>query len=104
MSDCCFQLVNREDKPYYEITAGEHLEYVAPVDAAKLIFHKMKGNYSLTHTHAQKHTHSQMQTLFNQLIFPNFTETAQSALGSDVTEAVVTVPFEFAHAQKHALR
>ncbi|CAB1346344.1 unnamed protein product [Coregonus sp. 'balchen'] len=30
--------------------------------------------------------------------------TAQSALGADVTEAVITVPFEFAHAQKVALR
>ncbi|TMS03033.1 Heat shock 70 kDa protein 14 [Larimichthys crocea] len=67
------QVVNKEEKPYYEITTGEHPEYVAPEDAAKLIFHKMK-------------------------------ETAQSALGSDVTEAVITVPFEFAHAQKRALR
>ncbi|KAM8739829.1 heat shock 70 kDa protein 14 isoform 2-T2 [Acanthopagrus schlegelii] len=67
------QVVNREEKPYYEITAGEHPEYVAPEDAAKLILHKMK-------------------------------ETAQSALGSDVTGAVITVPFEFAHAQKQALR
>uniref|UniRef100_A0A8C4GKM8 Heat shock 70 kDa protein 14 n=1 Tax=Dicentrarchus labrax TaxID=13489 RepID=A0A8C4GKM8_DICLA len=67
------QVVNRDEKPYYEITAGDHAEYVAPEDSAKLIFHKMK-------------------------------ETAQSALGSDVTEAVITVPFEFGHAQKHALR
>uniref|UniRef100_A0A4W6EMP2 Heat shock protein 14 n=1 Tax=Lates calcarifer TaxID=8187 RepID=A0A4W6EMP2_LATCA len=67
------QVVNREEKPYYEITAGDHPVYVAPEDVAKLIFHKMK-------------------------------ETAQSALGSDVTEAVITVPFEFAHAQKLALR
>ncbi|KAM8908005.1 heat shock 70 kDa protein 14 [Spinachia spinachia] len=67
------QVVNRLEKPYYEITAGDHPEYVAPEDVAKLIFHKMK-------------------------------ETAQSALGSDVTEAVITVPFEFAHAQKRALR
>lgn len=37
-------------------------------------------------------------------IFSISTETAQSALGSDVTEAVITVPFEFAHAQKLALR
>ncbi|XP_023265530.1 heat shock 70 kDa protein 14 [Seriola lalandi dorsalis] len=67
------QVVNKAEKPYYEITAGDHPEYVAPEDVAKLIFHKMK-------------------------------ETAQSALGSDVTEAVITVPFEFAHAQKRALR
>nr|XP_046234501.1 heat shock 70 kDa protein 14 [Scatophagus argus]XP_046234502.1 heat shock 70 kDa protein 14 [Scatophagus argus] len=67
------QVVNREGRPHYEITAGEHPEYVAPEDAAKLIFSKMK-------------------------------ETAQSALGSDVTEAVITVPFEFAHVQKRALR
>uniref|UniRef100_A0A8C9ZF58 Heat shock protein 14 n=1 Tax=Sander lucioperca TaxID=283035 RepID=A0A8C9ZF58_SANLU len=67
------QVVNRQGKPYYEITAGEHPRYIAPEDVAKLIFHKMK-------------------------------ETAQSALGSDVTEAVITVPFEFAQAQKRALR
>uniref|UniRef100_A0A665W913 Heat shock 70 kDa protein 14 n=1 Tax=Echeneis naucrates TaxID=173247 RepID=A0A665W913_ECHNA len=72
-SDCHFQVVNKAEKPYYEITAGDHPQYVAPEDVAKLVFHKMK-------------------------------ETAQSALGSDVTEAVITVPFEFAHAQKHALR
>ncbi|XP_019747372.1 heat shock 70 kDa protein 14 [Hippocampus comes] len=67
------QVVNRSGKPYYEITAGERPKYVAPEDAAKLIFHKMK-------------------------------ETAQSALGSDVTDAVITVPFEFGPPQKHALR
>ncbi|XP_034382615.1 heat shock 70 kDa protein 14 isoform X2 [Cyclopterus lumpus] len=67
------QVVNRQEKPYYEITAGDHPEYVSPEEVAKLIFRKMK-------------------------------ETAQSALGSDVTEAVITVPFEFAHAQKRALR
>ncbi|XP_040004525.1 heat shock 70 kDa protein 14 [Xiphias gladius] len=67
------RVVSRDEKPYYEITAGEHPEYIAPEDVAKLVFHKMK-------------------------------ETAQSALGSDVTEAVITVPFEFAHAQKRALR
>uniref|UniRef100_A0A7N8X360 Heat shock protein 14 n=1 Tax=Mastacembelus armatus TaxID=205130 RepID=A0A7N8X360_9TELE len=65
--------VSIDEKPYYEITAGEHPEDVAPEEVAKLIFHKMK-------------------------------ETAQSALGSDVTDAVITVPFEFAHAQKRALR
>ncbi|KAM3587493.1 uncharacterized protein V6R79_006814 [Siganus canaliculatus] len=67
------QVVNKDGKPYYEITSGDHPVYVAPEDAAKLIFHKMK-------------------------------ETAQSALGSDVTEAVITVPFEFGPAQKRALR
>ncbi|XP_069012496.1 heat shock 70 kDa protein 14 [Embiotoca jacksoni] len=67
------QVVSRDEKPYYEITAGEHKEYAAPGDVAKLILHKMK-------------------------------ETAQSALGSDVSAAVITVPFEFAHAQKRALR
>ncbi|XP_076023516.1 heat shock 70 kDa protein 14 [Genypterus blacodes] len=66
-------VVNRAEKPHYEITAGDHTQYVTPEHVAKLIFHKMK-------------------------------ETAQSALGSDVTEAVITVPFEFAHAQKRALR
>ncbi|KAM9309759.1 heat shock 70 kDa protein 14 [Pholidichthys leucotaenia] len=67
------QVVSREDKPHYEITAGEQKRYVAPEDVARLIFHKMK-------------------------------ETAQSALGSEVTDAVITVPFEFASAQKCALR
>lgn len=67
------QVVNRGEKPHYEITAGDHPTFVAPGDVAKLILHKMK-------------------------------ETAQSALGSDVTDAVITVPFEFAHAQKRALR
>ncbi|XP_053718909.1 heat shock 70 kDa protein 14 [Synchiropus splendidus] len=67
------QVVSKDNKPYYEITAGEKQQHVSPVDVAKLIFHKMK-------------------------------ETAQSALGSDASEAVITVPFEFAHAQKKALR
>ncbi|XP_077450124.1 heat shock 70 kDa protein 14 [Stigmatopora argus] len=67
------QVVNRSEKPRYEITAGEHAKYVAPEDVAKLIFHKMK-------------------------------ETAQSAVGSDVTDAVITVPFEFGPPQKQALR
>ncbi|XP_068611306.1 heat shock 70 kDa protein 14-like [Brachionichthys hirsutus] len=67
------RVVNREDKPYYEIAAGDQPRFVAPEDTAKLIFQKMK-------------------------------ETAQSAVGGDVTEAVITVPFEFAHAQKRALR
>ncbi|KAF0039183.1 hypothetical protein F2P81_009667 [Scophthalmus maximus] len=67
------QVVNRGEKPYYEITAGDRPEYVSPSDVAKLVFHKLK-------------------------------ETAQSALGSDVADAVITVPFEFAHAQKRALR
>ena len=35
---------------------------------------------------------------------PPPTETAQAALGSDVTDAVITVPFEFSQAQKTALR
>ncbi|XP_038148092.1 heat shock 70 kDa protein 14 [Cyprinodon tularosa] len=39
-----------------------------------------------------------------KLIFRKMKETAQSALGSDVTDCVITVPFEFAHAQKRALR
>lgn len=51
--DCCVQVVKREEKPYYEITAGEHPEYVAPEDAAKLIFHKMKGSFWTTHTHTR---------------------------------------------------
>uniref|UniRef100_A0A1A8LVI3 Heat shock protein 14 n=4 Tax=Nothobranchius TaxID=28779 RepID=A0A1A8LVI3_9TELE len=67
------QVINKGEKPYYEITCGEQTEHVAPEDVAKLIFHKMK-------------------------------ETAQSALGSDVTETVITVPFEFGSSQKQALR
>uniref|UniRef100_A0A8D3DJK1 Heat shock 70 kDa protein 14 n=1 Tax=Scophthalmus maximus TaxID=52904 RepID=A0A8D3DJK1_SCOMX len=39
-----------------------------------------------------------------KLVFHKLKETAQSALGSDVADAVITVPFEFAHAQKRALR
>ncbi|XP_008314207.1 heat shock 70 kDa protein 14 [Cynoglossus semilaevis] len=39
-----------------------------------------------------------------KLIFCKMKETAQSALGSDVNEAVITVPFEFAQTQKRALR
>uniref|UniRef100_A0A8C7XGW1 Heat shock protein 14 n=1 Tax=Oryzias sinensis TaxID=183150 RepID=A0A8C7XGW1_9TELE len=39
-----------------------------------------------------------------KLIFSKMRETAQSALGSDTSEAVITVPFEFAHAQRRALR
>uniref|UniRef100_A0A6Q2Y0F7 Heat shock protein 14 n=1 Tax=Esox lucius TaxID=8010 RepID=A0A6Q2Y0F7_ESOLU len=39
-----------------------------------------------------------------RLILHKMKETAQSALGAVVTEAVITVPFEFAHAQKVALR
>ncbi|XP_077400564.1 heat shock 70 kDa protein 14 [Vanacampus margaritifer] len=39
-----------------------------------------------------------------KLIFQKMKETAQSALGSDVTDAVITVPFEFGHPQKQALR
>lgn len=67
------KVVNRDEKPYYEITAGEQVQFVAPQEVAKLIFCKMK-------------------------------ETAQSALGSDVRDAVITVPFEFAQTQKQALR
>ncbi|XP_020494448.2 heat shock 70 kDa protein 14 [Labrus bergylta] len=67
------QVVNRDQKVFYEISAGDQTDFVSPENVAKLIFNKMK-------------------------------ETAQSAVGSDVTEAVITVPFEFAHAQKRALR
>ncbi|XP_041636878.1 heat shock 70 kDa protein 14 [Cheilinus undulatus] len=67
------QVVCRDQKVYYEISAGDQTEVICPVEVAKLIFNKMK-------------------------------ETAQSAVGSDVTDAIITVPFEFAHAQKRALR
>ncbi|XP_056603898.1 heat shock 70 kDa protein 14 [Triplophysa dalaica] len=39
-----------------------------------------------------------------KLIFHKMKETAQSALGSDVNDAVITVPFEFGEMQKKALR
>uniref|UniRef100_A0A8C9TLT3 Heat shock protein 14 n=1 Tax=Scleropages formosus TaxID=113540 RepID=A0A8C9TLT3_SCLFO len=39
-----------------------------------------------------------------KLIFHKMKETAQSALGSDVNDAVITVPFEFGEMQKNALR
>ncbi|XP_016412942.1 heat shock 70 kDa protein 14-like [Sinocyclocheilus rhinocerous] len=39
-----------------------------------------------------------------KLIFHKMKETAQSALGSDVKDAVITVPFEFGEMQKNALR
>ncbi|XP_066579828.1 heat shock 70 kDa protein 14 [Amia ocellicauda] len=66
-------VVNKDDKPKYEIDTGDSTKLVSPDDVAKLIFKKMK-------------------------------ETAQSALGSDVNDAVITVPFEFGEAQKNALR
>jgi len=49
--DCCGQVVSREEKPYFEITVGEHPEYVAPEDVAKLIFNKMKGSHYKTNAH-----------------------------------------------------
>ncbi|KAJ3612562.1 hypothetical protein NHX12_020833 [Muraenolepis orangiensis] len=39
-----------------------------------------------------------------KLVLEKMRETAQSALASDVTDAVITVPFEFTQAQKTALR
>ncbi|KAJ8381881.1 hypothetical protein SKAU_G00026590 [Synaphobranchus kaupii] len=39
-----------------------------------------------------------------KLVFHKMKETAQSALGSDITDAVITVPFEFGEMQKSALR
>uniref|UniRef100_A0A8C5FGZ5 Heat shock 70 kDa protein 14 n=1 Tax=Gadus morhua TaxID=8049 RepID=A0A8C5FGZ5_GADMO len=39
-----------------------------------------------------------------KLVLEKMRETAQAALGSDVTDAVITVPFEFSQAQKTALR
>ncbi|XP_053572472.1 heat shock 70 kDa protein 14 [Bombina bombina] len=38
-----------------------------------------------------------------KLIFSKMKETAQSALGSDVNDAVITVPFDFGEAQKKSL-
>ncbi|XP_063074060.1 heat shock 70 kDa protein 14 [Engraulis encrasicolus] len=39
-----------------------------------------------------------------KLVFHKMKETAQSALGSDVADAVITVPFEFGDKQKNALK
>ncbi|RXM99130.1 Heat shock 70 kDa protein 14, partial [Acipenser ruthenus] len=66
-------VIDKDQKPRYEIDTGEDTKLVPPEEVAKLIFSKMK-------------------------------ETAQSALGSDVTDAVITVPFEFGEKQKNALR
>ena len=40
--DAVFQVVNKGEKPVYEMT-GEMTRHVAPQDVAKLILHKMKG-------------------------------------------------------------
>lgn len=93
-------MINREEKPYYKITAEDHPQYVAPEDAAKLILHKMKGTLNDKNMHKFRFLNE--QKVSNPLMV--FTETAQSALGSDITEVVITVPLEFAHAQKCALR
>ncbi|MGH0148723.1 UNVERIFIED_CONTAM: hypothetical protein FKN15_013967 [Acipenser sinensis] len=66
-------VIDKDQKPRYEIDTGEDTKLVPPEEVAKLIFSKMK-------------------------------ETAQSALGSDVNDAVITVPFEFGEKQKNALR
>lgn len=91
------QVVNRQGNPYYEIQAGEKPDYVAPVDAAKAILLKMKGK-SLTDFLNPHCANS------GELMISFFTETAQSALGSDVIDAVFTVPFDFSHSQEQALR
>lgn len=92
-------MISKGEKPYYEITAREQTEAVAPEDAAKLIFQKMKGRLQKMH----RHNDHNMEINSELFLYP-LTETAQSALGSDITEGVITVPFEFAHAQKQALR
>lgn len=91
------QVVNRQGNPYYEIQAGEKPEYVAPVDAAKAILLNMKGKRltDIVNPHW-------VDT--GELMISLFTETAQSALGSDVTDAVFTVPFDFSNSQEQALR
>ncbi|KAG5845799.1 heat shock 70 kDa protein 14 [Anguilla rostrata] len=66
-------VINKDNKPKYEIDTGEVTKIISPDEVAKLVFHKIK-------------------------------ETAQSALGSDITDAVITVPFEFGEIQKNALR
>lgn len=93
----CVQVVNRQGKPYYEIHAGEKPEFVAPADVSKAILLKMKGKKltDILLPHWAK---------AGVLIISFFTETAQSALGSDVNDAVFTVPFEFSHSQEQALR
>lgn len=92
-------MINREERPFYEITTGEHVKYVAPEDTAKLIFKKMRGCFWEMLTLKKK-----KKVEIYELKKFVLTETAQSALGSNVTEVVVTVPFEFAPAQKKALR
>lgn len=73
------------------------MKYIAPEDAAKLIFKKMRGRF-------RKRQKKKKKVEICELKKVVLTETAQSALGSNVTEVVVTVPFEFAPAQKKALR
>lgn len=41
----CAQVINREERPYYEITTGEHIKYVTPEDATKVIFKKIRGSF-----------------------------------------------------------
>lgn len=41
----CVQVVARDERPYYEVTAGEQVEHVAPQDAARVIFEKMRGSF-----------------------------------------------------------
>lgn len=94
-------MISREERPFYEITTGDRVKYVAPEDAAKLIFKKMRGRFWETLTLKKK---KKKKVEIGGLKKVVLTETAQSALGSSVTEVVVTVPFEFAPAQKKALR
>lgn len=75
------------------------MEYAAPEDAAKLIFRKMRGGGFGRRANTQNKSGRVCE-----LREAVWAETAQSALGSNVTEAVVAVPFEFAPAQKKALR
>ncbi|XP_061618754.1 heat shock 70 kDa protein 14 [Phyllopteryx taeniolatus] len=60
-----------------------------------------KPNYEITAGEQRKYFSPEDVA---KLILHKMKETAQSALGSDVTDAVITVPFEFGHPQKRALR
>ncbi|MGH0130314.1 UNVERIFIED_CONTAM: hypothetical protein FKN15_069117 [Acipenser sinensis] len=115
-------VIDRDQKPRYEIDTGEDTKLVPPEEVAKLIFSKMKkqpfglgarvsflcaGNPQmfLPAVGIQFILFVVEHTLLNGTIrkVQNL-ETAQSALGSDVNDAVITVPFEFGEKQKNALR
>lgn len=70
------------------------MKHVSPEDAAKVIFTKMRGS-------SWKGGMVKSEDRGHVLVSP---ETAQSALGSSTSDVVIAVPFEFAAAQKKAVR